>query len=213
VAHQFKDAVSLPFFPFTSHKHTNPRATRFIETHSKTFTNGIAIFCSVGGWFLWNVILSCTYNRWSTIYYVRATFLQGFGASVTWWACLITILLGVLVFELATKALLAAFFPTDEDTFQALEKDPAVKRRLEEAAADELQAGWDRGAAQESSGGGVSPLLPRAQRRLSEEERREEVVKQMLRNRVEVVDPESSPERSGPDEVDRILSQGYGRVR
>jgi phospholipid-translocating ATPase len=142
---------------------------------------------------------------------VRATFLQGFGASVTWWACLITILLGVLVFELATKALIAAFFPTDEDTFQALEKDPAVKRRLEEAAADELQAGWDRGAAQKSAGG--APLLPQTQRRLSEEERREEVVKQMLRNRVEVVDPESSPERSGPGEVDRILSKGYGRVR
>ena len=173
----------------------------------------------MGGWFLWNVILSCTYNRWSTIYYVRATFLQGFGASVTWWACLITILLGVLVFEFATKALMAAFFPADEDVFQALEKDPAVKRRLEEAAADELQAGWDRGAAahRDSAGdggaGGTGASALRAQRRLSEEERREEVVKQMLRNRVEVVDPESSPERGGPGEVDRILSQGYGQVR
>jgi phospholipid-translocating ATPase len=159
------------------------------------------------------VILSCTYNRWSTIYYVRATFLQGFGASVTWWACLVTILFGVLVFEFATKALLAAFFPTDEDVFQALEKDPAVKRRLEEAAADELQAGWDRGAAPRLDGSGELSLPRRQQRRLSEEERREEVVKEMLRNRVEVVDPESSPERGGPGEVDRILSQGYGRVR
>jgi hypothetical protein len=35
----------------------------------------------------------------------------------------------------------------------------------------------------------------------------------MLRNRVEVVDAESSPERSEQGEVDQILSKGYGRVQ
>ena len=52
--------------------------------------------------------------------------------------------MAIVVFEMGVKALLAAFFPTDEDRFQVLEKDPSVKRRLEEAACEELQAGWGR---------------------------------------------------------------------
>lgn len=188
---------------------------RVLETHSKTLTNVIALFCSVGGWFLWNVILSCTYNTSSTIYYVRSAFLTGFGASLTWWLCLIIILLAIVVFELGVKALLAAFFPTDVDHFQGLEKDPLVKRRLEEAACEELQAGWGR----ERKGKGdevetVREVVKGIQ--AQEEERRENEVRELLRGRVE------GPARSGSDgqfkevsaaEVDRTLSKGYGKVR
>ena len=56
---------------------------RFIETHSKTATNAIALILSIGGWFLWNIILSSLYNPENKIYYVRDTFLRGFGASVS----------------------------------------------------------------------------------------------------------------------------------
>ncbi|KAJ4359400.1 drs2 neo1 protein [Ascochyta clinopodiicola] len=189
---------------------------QFIETHSKTITNGIAIFCSVGGWFLWNVILSSTYNPSSTIYYVRNTFLRGFGASLTWWLVLIIILLSIIVFELGVKALLAAFFPTDEDHFQVLEQDPAVKRRFEEAAAAELQQGWDRKTNKHrDEEEKVREVVEEMQQK--EAERREQEVKELLKSRVEVLETDSSPERGEAagtsGDVDKTLSKGYGRVR
>jgi phospholipid-translocating ATPase len=191
---------------------------RFIETHSKTLTNGIAIFCSVGGWFLWNIILSATYNPASTIYYVRSTFLTGFGASLTWWLVLIIILLAIVTLELAAKALLAAFLPTDEDAFQILEKDPQVKRRFEQAASEELQQGWDRKTNKSrDEEEKVREVVEGMQK--AEEERRENEVKMLLQSRVEAVDEDARPEGSGQAadralvDVDGTLSKGYGKVR
>ena len=190
---------------------------RFLETHSKTITNGIAIFCSVGGWFLWNVILSATYNPSSTIYYVRSTFLQGFGASLTWWLVLIIILLSIIIFELGTKALLAAFFPTDEDHFQVLEKDPDVKRRFEEAAAEELQQGWDRKTNKtRDEEQKVREAIECIKQK--EEERREAEVKELLKRRVDLSETNEDPERGGQvagpalADVNKTLSKGFGKV-
>ncbi|KAH6642216.1 hypothetical protein C7974DRAFT_385054 [Boeremia exigua] len=188
---------------------------QFLETHSKTITNGIAIFVSVGGWFLWNVILSSTYDPGNKIYYVRDTFLRGFGASLTWWLCLIIILLAVIVFELAVKAVLAAYWPSDEDRFQVLEKDPDVKRRFEEAAADELQHGWDRKTNKHrDEEERVREAVVGMKR--SEELRRENEVKMLLESRVELLDGaggsgELAP--SAPVDVDTTLSKGYGAVK
>ena len=118
---------------------------RLIETHSKTTTNLVALILSIGGWFLWNIILAAGYPADSAIYYVRSSFFDSFGQSFTWWLTLILILASVHVFELAVAALRATFLPEDADVFQTLEKDPEVKRRFEEASAEELQLGWERG--------------------------------------------------------------------
>lgn len=188
---------------------------RFIETHSKTYTNALAIFLSIGGWFLWNIILSSLYKSPSTIYYVRDTFLRGFGASLTWWLCLIIILLATIVFEVGVQSLRAAYFTTDEDVFQALEKDPAVKRRFEEASAAELQAGWDRRTNREKDEQmKVKEVVQRVQAK--EEERREKEVKEILRKRVGTGEFERNEGRAREEDggdVDRVLSRGYGDVR
>ena len=113
---------------------------------------------------------------------------------------------------MGVKALLAAFFPTDEDRFQVLEKDPSVKRRLEEAACEELQAGWWR-EGKRGEEDTVREVVKGIQAK--EEERRENEVKELLRSRVE------GPARSGSEhaeevsaaEVDRTLSKGFGKVR
>ncbi|KAH8722454.1 hypothetical protein GQ44DRAFT_622463 [Phaeosphaeriaceae sp. PMI808] len=179
---------------------------QFIETHSKTLTNCLAIFCSVGGWFLWNIILSSLYKKPSTIYYVRNAFLRGFGATLSWWLCLIIILLSTLTFELGVLSLRAAYFTTDEDIFQALEKDPLVKRRFEEAAATELQAGWDRATNKEKDEEmKVREAVEKVKER--ERERREREVGDMLRERVE-----GRTEHDGGD-IDRVLSRGFGNVK
>ncbi|CAN9304202.1 unnamed protein product [Alternaria alternata] len=180
---------------------------QFIETHSKTATNAIALILSIGGWFLWNIILSSLYNPENKIYYVRDTFLRGFGASWSWWLALVLILLSVMVFELAIKSGMAAWWTSDEDVFQALEKDPGVKRRFEEAAAGELQQGWDREkgkGAKVGSEAGLSEV-----ERENEERRREREIKDLIRNRVE--DVGAGPQDGG--DVNRILSRGFGDVK
>lgn len=122
-----------------------------------------------------------------------------------------------MIFELGTDSLRASFFTSDEDVFQALEKDPLVKRRFEEAASSELQAGWDRKTNKERDEElRVRKVVDELERK--EEERREGEVKELLRNRVDEV--EVSPERVGErghdgegEDPHRMLERGFGRVR
>jgi phospholipid-translocating ATPase len=205
------------------HRLRSPRdrqltSTRFIETHSKTTTNLVALVVSIGGWFLWNVILAAAYPIGAPIYYVRNAFFTSFGRSFTWWLTLILIIFSVHVFEFAVSSLRATFFTTDEDLFQALEKDPEVKRRFEEAASEELQMGWDRATNEEKrKEDAVKKVVD--QLKLNEEDRREEQVREMLRNR-DKGPGEAGAEGRGTigeemegEEINRILSRGYGHVR
>jgi phospholipid-translocating ATPase len=118
---------------------------------------------------------------------------------------------------MAVQSLLAAYLTTDENIFQALEKDPLVKRRFEEAAAGELQMGWDR-KTNKSRDDQLRGEEAVEGLRVREEQRREGEIKHLLRNRVTAVDPdESSPERNdgggGGAEINRILSRGFGDVQ
>jgi phospholipid-translocating ATPase len=60
------------------------------------------------------------------------------------------IVLAVCVLEFSIKAISATMFPSDVDIFQGLEQDREVRKRFEEAAADLLQQGWDRGTKKSS---------------------------------------------------------------
>lgn len=113
------------------------------------------------------------------------------------------ILLSVMVFELAVKSGMAAWWTSDEDVFQALEKDPGVKRRFEEAAAGELQQGWDREKGKSAKVGSEVGLSE------DEERRREGEIKDLIRNRVE--DGGAGVQDGG--DVNRILSRGFGDVK
>jgi phospholipid-translocating ATPase len=121
---------------------------QFLEIHYKTFLSGIVLFLSIGGWFLWNMILSARYDDAKSgkgIYDVNGNFLTRIGQSLNFWVVLFLIVSAVLMFETTVSTIRAILFPNDVDVFQELEKDPAIKRRFEEAAASELQQGWDRG--------------------------------------------------------------------
>ena len=123
---------------------------QFIELHNKTVAAGIAIFLSVGGWWLWNLVLSAFYPEDALIYYVNHGILDRFGRNPLWWLTLILIVVSVCVFELIVKAVRAAIWPSDVDIFQTLEQDIEVRKRFEESAADLLQQGWDRGTKRSS---------------------------------------------------------------
>ena len=115
-----------------------------LELHSKSITAAISIFLSVGGWFLWNLILSAIYPD-NSEYDVKGGLIHRFGRNPLWWLALIVSLASCVLLEISIKALRTTFFPSDVDTFQSYEQDRAVRKRFEEAAASELQLGWDRG--------------------------------------------------------------------
>ncbi len=114
---------------------------QFFELHNKSITCAIAIILSIGGWFLWNIILSLVYTD-NVIYSVREGLLQRFGQDALWWLTLILILSSCIVLEITFRSLRAAWRPTDVDIFQELEKDRDIRHRFEQAAAYELQQGW-----------------------------------------------------------------------
>jgi len=117
---------------------------QFIELHNKSSTAVSAMFLSVGGWWLWNLILSSAYPETSPIYNVNGALLHRFGRNLLWWITLMLVVLAVCVLEFSIKAISVTMFPSDVDVFQRLEQDPDVRRRLEESAAPLLQQGWER---------------------------------------------------------------------
>jgi len=115
-----------------------------LETHNKTSTVVSAIVFSVGSWFVWSLVLSAVYTD-NQIYNVKGGLLERFGRNALWWLTLILILFAVLLYELAVSSIRAMIWPTDVDIFQQYEQDPGFRKRFQEAAAEELQLGWDQG--------------------------------------------------------------------
>lgn len=122
---------------------------QFIELHNKSVAAAIAIFLSVGGWWLWNIFLSCVYP-YDVVYSVHHGLLDRFGRNLLWWITLLLIILAVSLLEVTLKAISTALWPTDVEIFQGFEQDREVRKRFEEAAADLLQQGWDRGTKKSS---------------------------------------------------------------
>ena len=145
---------------------------QFWELHNKTYTCAISMFLSVGGWFLWMIILSTTYHN-NVIYDVKEGFLERFGSNPLWWLTLILVLAACWVLEIGVKAAQCSWLPSDADCFRELEKDSAIKRRFEQAAAmDSANTGIFDPA--EAIGG-----LP-SQRTAEEDRQREGEVQEML---------------------------------
>ncbi len=80
--------------------------------HNKSIVAAISLFCSIGGWWLWNIVLSATYTN-NVIYNVRGGFLDRFGRNILWWLTLLFIVLTCNVFEFAVASIRGAFWPTD----------------------------------------------------------------------------------------------------
>ncbi|KAL4872908.1 hypothetical protein BDV12DRAFT_160952 [Aspergillus spectabilis] len=118
-----------------------------LEVHNKTYLSLAVFIISVGGWFLWNMILSKQYDFASGdgIYHVPSNFIHHAGLDLSFWTVLLIIITAVIIFELVVSSLRANLFPTDVDIFQEYEKDLDIRKRFEEAAASELQQGWDHG--------------------------------------------------------------------
>ncbi|KAI4765412.1 phospholipid-translocating P-type ATPase [Aureobasidium sp. EXF-3400] len=152
-----------------------------IEIHNKSIMAVIACVLSIGGWFLWMIILASIYND-NVTYNVRDSFFVRFGDNLLWWLTLLLIVIATMWFEFSIQSFKAAYFATDVDLFQLYERDLSIRKRFEEAAAMELQAGWRRG-----------------DKKSSVEMEREEQVQAMREN--EIVDLLARP---------RVMEEGRG---
>jgi phospholipid-translocating ATPase len=152
-----------------------------IEIHNKSIMAVIACVLSIGGWFLWMIILASIYND-NVTYNVRDSFFVRFGDNLLWWLTLLLIVIATMWFEFGIQSFKAAYFATDVDLFQLYERDLSIRKRFEEAAAMELQAGWRRG-----------------DKKSSVEMEREEQVQAMREN--EIVDLLARP---------RVMEEGRG---
>lgn len=161
---------------------------QFLELHNKSITCAIAIFLSIGGWFLWSIILASVYSK-NTIYNVKDGFFHRFGRNLLWWLTLILIIASAAVFEIGIRALRMAWMRSDVDTFQELEKDAAIKQRFEEASRMEMWMSLDQ-KPQGSVVGITQDELDRP-RTVEEDERREDEVQELL-DRPRVMKSDSS---------------------
>ncbi|THV96834.1 phospholipid-translocating P-type ATPase [Aureobasidium pullulans] len=120
-----------------------------IEIHNKSIMAVIACFLSIGGWFLWMIILASIYAD-NVTYNVKDSFFVRFGDNMSWWLTLILIVVATMWFEFGVKSFKSAYFATDVDLFQLYERDLDIRKRFEEASATELQAGWHHGTKKSS---------------------------------------------------------------
>lgn len=182
-----------------------------LEMHNKSVVIAISGILCVGGWFLWNIALS-TFYKDNIIYDVKGGFLYRFGRSWTWWFTLIVIISAVVVWELSVASFRAAWFTSDVDVFQELEHDLEIKKRFEEAAAMELQQGWDRGKKKSSL---------ELKREDEEQAAREAQVQEMLENRPEELkDSGNNGESKNKGgklrrslDIQELLSRRFGSIR
>jgi phospholipid-translocating ATPase len=130
--------------------------------NNKTWISALGWILSVAGWTLWNVVLSAIYSTSQSVSYaVRSGFIRHFGGSGHWWLVIILVISAVLVFELALASLKKIFWPSDVDIWQVLEKDKAIRQRLEDAdpsfsGATTTKTGRGRAGQDDSCGDGES---------------------------------------------------------
>ncbi len=206
--------------------------------HNKSIMAAISWVLSVGGWFLFNILLSLIY-RPDPIYQVKGRLLYHFGRNALWWLVLILIILSCVVFEVGVASLRSAWFPTDVsaiplssptlpvanieqvDLFQEYEQDLESRKRFEEAASSELQQGWKRGnkrpSAEIQRENEVQELLDRP-RVMEEGRRRSQGIRRRSSGASEPTSPTSGPDGTGDRrrhslEIQEMLTRRFGSIK
>ncbi|KAF7187235.1 putative phospholipid-transporting ATPase DNF3 [Pseudocercospora fuligena] len=178
---------------------------QIIEQRYKSYMAAVAVIASVGGWFLWNIILSALYAP-NLKYNVKLGLFSRFGKSGLWWLTLLISIVACCLLEIGARALKCAFMPTDTETFQTLEQDLDVRKRFEEASAPWMQQGWNHGIKKSSL----------ELERQAEQEKREFEVEQLLsRPRTMEAALEAGNATSGIEREEQtvFVADGLGRSR
>ena len=127
------DLYSMVTLTFTACVIAIVTKVQFLELHNKTVTCVLAMVLGVGGWWLFNVVLSALYGK-NIIYDVRGALFYRFGRDATWWLTLVVIIFAIWALEVSIRCLKRCWAQTDVEVFQELEKDPFVKQRFKQHA-------------------------------------------------------------------------------
>ena len=155
---------------------------QFWEIQNKTITCVLSMFISIGGWFLWNIILASRYHN-NVVYNVKDGFFDRFGRNPSWWSTLILVVTACWALEVGVKATKIVCVPSDADSFRELGKDPVIKERFEKAAAVGLAADATFDGLEDQSENGLQPVRTAEEDR-EREEQVEEILKRRQHNRV-----------------------------
>ncbi|GKT58466.1 phospholipid-translocating P-type ATPase [Colletotrichum tofieldiae] len=93
-----------------------------LEMENKNVVILVGFLVSVGGWFLWNIILSAAFQNVMRIYQIRHAFLQNFGRTLSFWTTILLALAAVICLELVVDAIRRVYWPHDVDLMQRLER-------------------------------------------------------------------------------------------
>ncbi|KAK8062978.1 phospholipid-translocating ATPase [Apiospora hydei] len=112
----------------------------FLDVHHKTVIILGALFITVGGWFVYNLLLSAVSPAVMKEKMVHGGFIHIFGRQLWWWASVALGLVAVVGLELVLKAIARVYFPTDAEQWQEIERAGNVKQVLKEHAAEHGEA-------------------------------------------------------------------------
>ncbi|AET40363.1 aminophospholipid-translocating P4-type ATPase DNF3 Ecym_5627 [Eremothecium cymbalariae DBVPG len=113
---------------------------QFLEMFNRTWLAFSSFILSVGGWFLWCIILPIFYEE-GTMYDVDEGY-QYFGKDITFWATLILLTMLPIVLDLVYQTFKVLVLPTDTDVFRELERKDEIRKKLEFGALNELKQSW-----------------------------------------------------------------------
>jgi phospholipid-translocating ATPase len=182
----------------------------------------IGFVLSVGGWFLWQIILSLLFKPGKSyfLYPIKDGFVYYFGRNLLWWLVLILSLASVIVLELGVKSLKKSFWPTDTDLFQQLQKDPVIRKRFEDSVNAEEKPGSSGTATHLDGGKGKTSTDIHGEREIQELLSRPRIMPigmdgadaEVVRSPVETVDLNGHVQRtaSGNHLTRRKISMDHG---
>lgn len=92
---------------------------------------------------MWTAILSLIFkpNKTYPLYPMYKDFTSHYGRNFAWWLVLFLTLATLTLFELGVSSVRKAFWPTDTDVFQELQKDPLIYARFEDTVRREREGG------------------------------------------------------------------------
>ncbi|KAF4631827.1 hypothetical protein G7Y89_g6304 [Cudoniella acicularis] len=117
-----------------------------LEMHNKTWISALGWILCVGGWFMWNILLSFAYKPRAKnypTYPISGGFLRLWGRNLLWWLVLFLTLAALFLLELGISSVRKTFWPTDTEIFQELQKDKIIRRRFEETIRVEEEGGGE----------------------------------------------------------------------
>lgn len=170
---------------------------QIIEQRYKSIMALNACVISVGGWFLWNILLGALYAN-NNEYNVKGGIFDRWGRSGLWWLVLIVSVVACGLLEIGIRAVKGVFWPTDVEVFQALEGDVGVRRRFEGASEMWMQGGRGSGD-QEGS-------LELEREKAEEEAKREGEIEELLLSRPGTVE-EGRMGMSGVGALERVETE------